>query len=116
MSELQPKHRPTHWHPLVGDVARWYPVFVEYAAAVHVTDSPFHGPHAAPMIGLDRVVEGLDWLVRNHGEALDKHPLPSVEQLRGALGKRNGSEPGSQHRTNHDGSPMHNFWHWCHGG
>jgi len=111
MSELYSESRASYWHDLVGDVALWYPTFMAYAAAAP-NSGELHGPHTAEPVGLDRVMDGLDWLAVSHAEQLAKNPLPTVDEMRAALDTRNaitGIEPRD------DGSPMHNFWHWCHG-
>jgi hypothetical protein len=98
---------------VAADLALWYPAFEVYAASTTSENPIFHGPHVAPPASLDRVQAGLAKLVETYGDAIRNDPLLSLEVLRAELTKRRQELP--QSRSDNEGSPWHNFWHWVHG-
>lgn len=114
MPELMESPRSAYWHDLVGDVAQWYTALVVYAASCSEGDDEYlHGSHVAVPVDLEHVVRGLTWLQENQAEQLRRTPLPTTEWLRTRLRER--ARDGSGFEAKHEGSPMHNFWHWING-
>lgn len=98
--------RGQQWiHPVLGDLALWYPAFVTYAAKGDINGAHFQGSHvAATEATLDKVMQ----VLQDHRDELLDRPLPGLEKLRALLAGKSTVSDG--------GSMCHEIWHWINGG